>query len=236
METVLLGELLRRLPMEEGTQGINTSWRGIARTEEGDLPVIAKHLPPREIAVECVCALLGRDLRLPIPRPLIVRDVDILLFASERLPHPDLRHALTPAMTLMQALANWPKLPAACAFDEWIANADRHAGNLLTDSQGEFWLIDHGLAIPAAASPTMPICNHLLNVAMGPVRHEVSRRKLLNQLQNAVHGMAPSQVSAIGSGCPWTPEDVLSYLQDRLPQVWGLLRTSVTHHDELPGF
>jgi len=34
----------------------------------------------------------------------------------------------------------------AAAFDEWVANADRHNGNLLMGTTGEVWLIDHSHA------------------------------------------------------------------------------------------
>ncbi|WP_429809821.1 hypothetical protein [Ensifer sp. B1-9] len=29
-------------------------------------------------------------------------------------------------------------------FDEWMANVDRHHGNLLLAGSGDMWLIDHG--------------------------------------------------------------------------------------------
>lgn len=35
----------------------------------------------------------------------------------------------------------------AIAFDEWIANQDRHVGNILYDGGKEYMLIDNNLAM-----------------------------------------------------------------------------------------
>ncbi|MCG9076222.1 hypothetical protein [Laribacter hongkongensis] len=41
-------------------------------------------------------------------------------------------------------LASWPKLPDKIAFDEWVANADSNAGNLIRLAPGRFAGVDHG--------------------------------------------------------------------------------------------
>jgi hypothetical protein len=45
---------------------------------------------------------------------------------------------------IVQEFAKWPHLGALMAFDIWIANTDRHPGNLLFGGNGDIWLIDHG--------------------------------------------------------------------------------------------
>lgn len=41
------------------------------------------------------------------------------------------------------SLRRWKKLPAAIAFDTWIANVDRHGGNVMMIGPDEYQVIDH---------------------------------------------------------------------------------------------
>jgi hypothetical protein len=45
---------------------------------------------------------------------------------------------------LLAEITKWGDLGHLYAYDAWIANVDRHAGNLLFGGNSEFWLIDHG--------------------------------------------------------------------------------------------
>lgn len=65
-------------------------------------------------------------------------------------------------------LRSWNRVEDAIAFDEWVANGDRHAGNLLwNEQQGDIWLIDHDCAFTgplwsdASLSPEFRGINHL---------------------------------------------------------------------------
>ncbi|RAN81688.1 hypothetical protein B5P43_08090 [Bacillus sp. SRB_336] len=66
---------------------------------------------------------------------------------------------------VLRRLREWADLiPAAC-FDEWIANNDRHGGNILYDGKDTFWLIDHGMAIAAHLTADEAVCNLLFSAA-----------------------------------------------------------------------
>lgn len=58
-----------------------------------------------------------------------------------RLPHSALAPSLSILRTEMLACAT---VPSIIAFDEWIANEDRHPGNLMRLGIGNYCLIDHG--------------------------------------------------------------------------------------------
>ena len=66
---------------------------------------------------------------------------------------------------LLAQLGRWPRLDTAIAFDEWIANPDRTARNLLFRETGDFVLIDHGEAIPSDALADTVIDNRLAKLA-----------------------------------------------------------------------
>lgn len=46
--------------------------------------------------------------------------------------------------TLMSMVASWSKLSDTIAFDDWVANQDRHLGNILVEGKNKVHLIDHG--------------------------------------------------------------------------------------------
>lgn len=139
----------------EAGKGINGAFRGELRTNDGKsvIAYIKVLNSERETLVECVCAMLGRHVGLPVPEPL-------LAFVPKELGGPALAFASANVgqnsvgeyavrigdAAVIQRLRAWAHaIPAAC-FDEWIANCDRHPDNILHDGKSEFWLIDHGLA------------------------------------------------------------------------------------------
>jgi hypothetical protein len=71
-----------------------------------------------------------------------------LAFASEAMPHGTLgrRISVESVEALRQLVSRWVTWPDVLVFDQWIANPDRHPGNLLVGAQGEIYLIDHGLS------------------------------------------------------------------------------------------
>ncbi|ATX62725.1 hypothetical protein [Yersinia hibernica] len=81
---------------------INQTWKGHVKTSADTVVVFAKLIPPREICVEAYCALLGRAMGIPIPKPyLILADsssLDVipkghhsLMFGSEDATYPSFR-------------------------------------------------------------------------------------------------------------------------------------------------
>ncbi|WP_182057840.1 HipA family kinase [Pantoea sp. ME81] len=143
--------------------------RGTALTDGGEFTVIAKRIPDRELAVELICACIGREIGLPIPEPVLLLDHGgAWYFGSIDLGHPNLQQvAVFSDQAILVKLEQWPGLVKAACFDEWIANPDRGNENLLFDGNG-FILIDHGLAIPEGMGSgdwtDDYYCNQLLDV------------------------------------------------------------------------
>jgi hypothetical protein len=236
MDDLVLGRVLLRTPLSADVKGINLTWSGIVGTASGQLGAFLKALPSRELMVECLCALLGRAVGLPIPRPIVAADDELgILFGAEQVPHPDLRHTALPSTIWEEHLAAWKTLPRASAFDGWIANRDRHWGNLLTDGTGEFWLIDHGLALPPGLAPDAAVQNLLLQVLKATVTDDLKRRRALNGLSTAVESFDSGTAAACGAQLPGCPPELLAFLEQRYPHLWRLLRTEMTDNHELPG-
>ena len=45
--------------------------------------------------------------------------------------------------TLMDLVAGWDRLSDAIAFDDWVANEDRHLGNIMVAGKNRIYLFDH---------------------------------------------------------------------------------------------
>lgn len=144
----------------KGLGNVSPLWLGDAVTESGEARLYIKRAPNAEIVSECLCAVVGAELGLPIPRTFLVMDSANflgggILIGSEDEGMPSLKQYVEqqdPAVE--EAIAKWQQLHEAALFDEWIANPDRNQGNLLW-SGGEDWvLIDHALALwSSLASP-----------------------------------------------------------------------------------
>ena len=134
--------------------------RSLVRSEDGqEWYAYVKEVPPRELVVEVVCALLGRVLDLPVSEPVIVLMPDgSVRFGSTVIDAPPFAHFLNEDDAVIGRLQRWPNTGAAACFDEWIFNGDRHGGNLLHDGASRFWLIDHGEALPLGHKPD-ELCN-----------------------------------------------------------------------------
>jgi hypothetical protein len=135
------------------------------------LPMIVKLLDSEiTAAIELSCALAARELRLPVPRPgLVVAERsllpgvpdsvkgEVLLLVGSHYQRPDAFMASVTASggeaaedhiwrTLCESSTGAP----AAAFDELVANADRHCENVLFDG-AQWWLFDHDAALPPAS-------------------------------------------------------------------------------------
>lgn len=150
MSRILLGAL------QPGARAIcigNTgARRGTADFSGQNRGVIVKRGTVDELAAECFCALLANDLHVQAPECGLVRDPDdgAILFASVDVQTPNLMQALsitqqaTPdeLSALAYELAGWLGFGRLLALDVLMRNADRNAGNLLTDGV-DWWAIDH---------------------------------------------------------------------------------------------
>lgn len=233
MDAVLLGVVLTKTPLQN-SDNINPTWKADIRSAEGDFQAIVKDISERELIVECLCSVLGRWLGLPIPRPMLVKDTELgLLFGCEELPHPDLKHAELSTYLMTVLLSSWSQLPLATVFDEWIANPDRHGGNLLTNGAGDFWLIDHGLSLCEGLLPEQKMKNYLLDFSATLADNDLKKQKLLNQLAQSI----PQNAAPLHMLSPlFSDESMLQFLQERSPLLYTLCRKTVLNHDEIPGF
>lgn len=150
------------VPFKEGN--INDTYRALIELSDGStIGAIVKDLEAKELANELFAAVLADALDLPVPRAFLAAvdpgdlavtkgpantDGDRLVFASADVAVPNVfvRYSADPSSidALLGGLTAWPNLGRLYGFDSWIANVDRHAGNLLFGSGGEAWLIDHG--------------------------------------------------------------------------------------------
>lgn len=185
MDDLLIGTLLPG-PVPIHNQNVNPVWRGNVTLGDIRRQMYVKAVEPRTLAVEVICALIGRSMGLPIPRPALVQvnqgvlpglTAPIIFFGSESVDNPDLKQWLNrDANEAMTQLERWSLLIDAGCFDEWTGNSDRHGGNILYGGGNNFTLIDHSEAIPRGLNIADPgIANHLLTYA--------ASRKTPKQLQ-----------------------------------------------------
>jgi len=147
-----------------------------ARVVHPDLPshslgMIVKALrSPVTLAVEVACGLAAKELRLNVPHSGLViahRDQipgiddehigERVLLAGSHYQRPDALFAEAVADSPAAEELIWSKVcesPVArqgAAWDELIANPDRHCENVLFDGS-TWWLFDHDQALPPAAT------------------------------------------------------------------------------------
>lgn len=138
-------------------QNVNPTWKGHVKTHDNIVVAFVKQLPPQKLYIECVCAILGRYLGLPILKPLVVKLTNDsfsnipegnyeLAFGSEDANYPSFRRHAHSEEAMLK-LKEFAKTLDVALFDEWIANWDRNIGNILYDGGNEFSFIDHENAI-----------------------------------------------------------------------------------------
>ncbi len=146
--------------------GVSDTYTGLILKVDGtQRHCYIKDLDKTELANELLVSVLATTLGLPTPEiflglasgsdfpatkgPMFVTG-ERLVFVSADVCSPNLAHQLqTPsngqsAKALLATILSWPELGRLYAFDAWVANTDRHQGNLLLGGTGKVWLIDHG--------------------------------------------------------------------------------------------
>lgn len=162
--------LARALPgakrLQGNDSGVNPTYVGLVDTGVRNLEAYIKVLTPRQLVNEIISAQLGHALKLPMPQAFLVigspadgygdpapqwrAGPDRLLFASEAAPNGVWRPPSVMSPYPTKWITSWQHLPVTVCFDDWIANVDRHHGNLLFDGSGNFLLIDHSHAFSGA--------------------------------------------------------------------------------------
>jgi len=185
---------------------VNPTYRGQILAP-GDIMKSAfiKDLRQQELGLELLIAAVGKLLGVPIPNSYLVvsnkalptsngptiSTGERLLFASEDAETPSLTRFAnsTPEKqkAVLEALLKLKPIDALFSFDTWIANIDRHAGNLLLGPNG-LWFIDHGHALggsgfnwstldPAFGYPTK------LTTDLAAIMNEDRKKAVSNQCQ-----------------------------------------------------
>ena len=149
--------------------GVNDTYTGLVLKADGtQRHCYIKDLDRTQLANELLVSVLATTLGLPTPEiflglasgsdfpatkgPLFVTGKR-LVFVSADVGAPNLAHQLMispngpSAKALLATILSWPELGRLYAFDAWVANIDRHEGNLLLGGAGKVWLIDHGHCI-----------------------------------------------------------------------------------------
>lgn len=184
MENIETGVLLPGAELFSDSN-INPTWKGHVRTNEGTTVVFAKLIDAREICIEAFCAILGRKIGIPIPKPfLILADSNSLpsipdgqhaiMFGSEDAAFPSFRRYADCEQAYAR-LQNFKATLDVGAFDEWIANHDRNLGNILYDGGNDFLFIDHGLAIPDGMNPCAPASDNNIIRALFSIKSEIDK-------------------------------------------------------------
>lgn len=126
-----------------------------------------------------------------------------------------------------ETLQGSPTYPLMCAFDELIANGDRHNENLLVDGRGQYWLIDHGHAFGGPehdlANPYPAFENPLLAMAILNKRLR-ARQTLAVELASAI-AMLGDAMKHVGEVLALAPEAKVMqrFLQARYDSLRDLL-------------
>jgi hypothetical protein len=163
MEVVPIGKARLLEGAVRFSQGnVNATYRAQILTPGSIIKsAIVKDLDQRELAIELLVAALGKLLGLRIPNAFLVisnktlptaigptlTSGERLLFGSEDADTPPIaqvyQNSAVIKAKILKRLAASNEITSLFSFDTWVANVDRHAGNLLISSNG-VWFIDHG--------------------------------------------------------------------------------------------
>ncbi|ROM62414.1 hypothetical protein BK653_26845 [Pseudomonas brassicacearum] len=218
-------------------EGANQPWRGIAATAAGEVAVIAKKISGREMAVEVICAVLGRSAGLPVPEPLLLLDsANEWHFGSADTGHPNLSQFVSSQdRSILDELERWPELLAAACFDELIANPDRHDGNILFNGQ-DFLLIDHGLCIPLGMKPSDATddyyLNRLLDLAIRACRDDLSAERTARRASEWAEckpklAVEETEKSIYEQFESKTQNHLISFLKERISNLGDMLHHKI---------
>ena len=118
--------------------------------------------------------------------------------------------------------------PAACAFDEWIANPVRGPGDVLFDSELGAVFIDHEAAMDPMTAPDAAVTNWLAARVLSRIapgkRPELLKavRARASAARKAQLGQVPSVVQIAADGVV-IYRSLLQFLADRLDHLDRLL-------------
>ncbi|ESZ30602.1 HipA family kinase [Mesorhizobium sp. L2C084A000] len=251
MTEIRLATVLRGAsPFKEGN--VNDTYRGQILLEGGNVrQAVIKDLDLIQLCNELLAFSLARHVGLPIPEAFIGRvrpgvlavskapalpDGSRLVFVSTNVKVPNLTFRLTGAdiagqQALLAEVAKWADLGRLYAFDAWIANVDRHCGNLLFGSSGDAWIIDHGHGFSGPAwsaadlDPAKDFKNRLEDW-MTPIlsaAQRTARKQEATALEASIAGFDATEVSTSSRVADLLPADsvnaVKAFIEGRVGKI-----------------
>lgn len=238
--------------LDKDDRGVNETFIGFVDVPVGRVRAYIKVIGGRQLVNELIATTLGRSLGLSIPEGYLVRarpadlpdsahlaahSAEAVLFASRETSAPDLKRRMkAEGVTAIAALfAAWTDWVPCMTFDEWIANADRNAGNVLFGGPGEIWLIDHTHCftgpnwnapdlVPTGAWRNMIAENKIPTLTL-PER--IQAKRLVANLIPPVTGLDYQSVLAASQAAAFlTPDDALAvrgFISSRVSYLYDIL-------------
>ena len=222
---------------------INQTWKAHVRTATNTVVVFAKIIDPREICVEAFCAILGRELGIPIPKPFLVladnTTLDVippgqhaLMYGSEDADYPSFRR-YADCSQAYEKLQNFKASLDVGVFDEWIANHDRNVGNILYDGCDDFLFIDHGVALPEGLHASEPAIDNNILRALFSFKSELEKFRDLRTASQMITPMYRAlnleDVMSSAQATMYVPDaviaQILAFLTERLSSIETLIRS-----------
>lgn len=170
--TVGLARVLRGAEPFKFEHNINDTYRGRVLVANNEIRLgFIKDLDSKQLANELLAASLAMAAGLPVPQPFLgyVAAGDLPVMKAPSSADDNGRYvfvsldAETPALwqcynendesaynAACKKLVEWAQTGLLYGFDSWIANTDRHQGNLLFEGD-RVYLIDHGHAFAGPA-------------------------------------------------------------------------------------
>lgn len=240
METVEVGLMLPGAkPFND--ENVNPTWKAHVKTHDSVIVAYVKRLSLRALYVECLCATIGRALKLPIPKPIIVKVTgsnisDIpkgrseLAFGSEDAGYPSFRRFIE-NQEAIEKLASLDETIDVGFFDKWIANWDRNIGNILYDGGNKFFFIDHENALDPRVNSIQSAKDNQLIRGLYSGRSEFEKHRIMKTFASkTLPSYECMQLSPIAQNTyanSYLSKDeinkVIEFLEDRTAHVASLL-------------
>lgn len=152
------------IPVTKKEKGKNQTYTGRVAIESETIACYIKFIDGRKLFVETLAAKICEALQVPVvetfialvdddTRPLDVDKSKALALATR---NSGYKSCASRVSLTSPKLKQWKQLNNLVLLDEYIANADRHPGNLLYDGNEGFLAIDHDLAMPQRYPPNIP--------------------------------------------------------------------------------
>jgi hypothetical protein len=210
------------------TAPIHVGVAGVAKSSTAQLPYV--------VANELICASLAKVILLPTPPGFLIDHAGVPHFVS--LNFNLAGHDLPPInpQALVQALPSFAA--GVVVFDTWIANMDRHPGNLAFDAaQNKAQVFDHSHAFYAQGRPALENLTNALGIGghcLAPHVSDVAHIKFWCERLQRVPDYYIDEVvtSAATVGLPTADVSFCQqFLRDRRVHLYQLLEQ---HRNSLP--